>query len=89
MAKDDEMNLNELPAELARSRVLCTKDAATYCGLDVQMWRRMMKAGSIPQPLKLSERKFGWRLGDLQAWIDRQAEAALSSARRRMTSEPI
>ncbi|GEP02295.1 helix-turn-helix transcriptional regulator [Methylobacterium oxalidis] len=68
------MNLNELPLELARSRVLCTEDAAAYCGLDIQMIRKMLKAEKFPKPLKLSERKQGWRLGDLQAWVDSQAE---------------
>ncbi|GEP02291.1 helix-turn-helix transcriptional regulator [Methylobacterium oxalidis] len=69
------MNLNELPLEIARLRVLGTKDAA-YCGLNYGMWLRLSKSGEAPQPIKLTDRKYGWRLEDLQAWVEKQAESA-------------
>ena len=70
------MNLNDLPAEIARSRVLSTRDAAEFCGYDVQAWRRMLHEGTIPTPIQLSERKRGWRVGDLVDFVNRRAAEA-------------
>ncbi|WP_132250473.1 helix-turn-helix domain-containing protein [Methylobacterium segetis] len=56
--------------ELLRHRVLGTKDAADLCGVSVPTLRRMRKKQAIPAPLRLSERKLGWRVGDLLDWLD-------------------
>lgn len=70
------MNLGEYPPEIARARVLSTKEAAKFCGFDVQMWRRMLAENNVPRPIKLSERKLGWRVGDLVDFVNRRAEDA-------------
>jgi prophage regulatory protein len=70
--------LDELPQDLSKMRVLGTADAARFCNFSVPHWRRMVRAGEAPRPLKLSERKIGWQVGDLCAWLEgkKQPEAA-------------
>jgi prophage regulatory protein len=37
------------------------------------IWR-LVRVGSFPRPIQLSERAKGWRLGDIEAWLaERQA----------------
>lgn len=36
--------------------------------------RRMYQAGTFPAPLKLSERRYGWRESDVESWLS-QLEA--------------
>lgn len=67
--------VSTLPPEIARSRVLCTADAAAYCAISVSHWRRLYRAGLIPAPVKLGTRKLGWRLGDLVDWLDERTGA--------------
>ena len=62
--------LASLPADIARRRVVGTRDAATFCGVSEKTFRRMQAAETIPAPLKLSLRKLGWRIGDLLDWQD-------------------
>ena len=62
--------LGNLPADITRRRVLGTKDAATFIGLSVPTIRRMKDARTIPAPIKLSERRIGWRVGDLSDYLD-------------------
>ena len=35
------------------------------------LWRKV-KAGTFPQPLKLSARVTAWRVGDVRAWLQQQ-----------------
>ena len=62
--------LNSLPPEFARRRVIGTADAAVFCGVSVSTFRRLREAGSIPAPIRLSQRKLGWRIGDLSDFLD-------------------
>lgn len=38
------------------------------------LWR-MVKAGTFPKPLKLSERVTAWKVGDVRAWLAAQTQA--------------
>lgn len=67
-------SLAHLPLELARRRVLGTKDAAAFIGVSVPTFRRMKDRKVIPSPIQLSERRLGWRIGDLADWLDARAE---------------
>ncbi len=62
-----------LPLELVRHRVLGTKDAAAFIGLSVPTFRRLKDRRIIPMPILLSERRLGWRVGDLADWLDGRA----------------
>ena len=56
---------NHLPADLARHRVLDTAQSAPFCGFSVPHRRRLYRAGKLPKRVRLSSRKYGWRIGDL------------------------
>ena len=64
------MNLEHLPSDIARHRVLDTAEAAAFCRISVPHWRRLYRTGRVPRPIKLSERKLGWRAGDLVDWLE-------------------
>jgi predicted DNA-binding transcriptional regulator AlpA len=55
---------------MARRRLLDTAEAAEFCKLSIPHWRRLYRAGKVPSPVRLSTRKYGWRLGDLVDFID-------------------
>jgi predicted DNA-binding transcriptional regulator AlpA len=38
------------------------------------LWRKC-KAGTFPNPVKLSERVTAWRVGDIRGWLDAQSKA--------------
>jgi predicted DNA-binding transcriptional regulator AlpA len=57
--------IDALPPELARNRILGSADAAAFWGVSLPHWRRMYRLGQVPKPIKLSLRKYGWRVGDL------------------------
>jgi predicted DNA-binding transcriptional regulator AlpA len=62
--------LGDLPIELARHRVLDTSEAAGFCKVSVPHWRRLYRAKKVPMPVRLTVRKYGWRVGDLVDWIE-------------------
>lgn len=62
--------LATLSPEITRRRVIGTADAAKFCDLSVKTLRRMKDSGAIPAPIRLSERRIGWRIGDLIDWLD-------------------
>lgn len=57
--------LNNLPADLGRSRVIDAKCSAAFWGVSLPHWRRMYRTGKVPRPIKIADRKLGWRIGDL------------------------
>lgn len=57
--------LDFLPPELARSRILGSADAAAFWGVSLPHWRRLYRLNQVPEPIRLSERRLGWRIGDL------------------------
>jgi prophage regulatory protein len=38
-------------------------------------WRRLVKAGIAPQPVKLSVGVVAWRVGDLREWLRQRSNA--------------
>jgi len=64
------ITLDYLPPDMARRRILNTAEAAEFCKLSVPHWRRLYRTGKVPRPVRLSARKYGWRIGDLLDFID-------------------
>jgi predicted DNA-binding transcriptional regulator AlpA len=60
----------ELPPEIARQRVVDEKTAAEFVGLAAITLERARKAGTGPRHVRLSERRIGYRVCDLVAWLD-------------------
>ncbi|KAF2991181.1 hypothetical protein OGR47_04520 [Methylocystis sp. MJC1] len=57
--------LNNLPPDLGRNRVLDAEASAAFWGVSLPHWRRLYRSGKVPSPIKIGERKLGWRVGDL------------------------
>jgi predicted DNA-binding transcriptional regulator AlpA len=71
--------LNTLPPDLGRNRVLDSRKSAEFWGVSLPHWRRLYRAGKVPRPIRIGDRKYGWRVGDL---IDGLTERAKTSAPR-------
>lgn len=69
--------LSNLPSDLGRNRVLDAEASAAFWGVSLPHWRRLYRAGKVPRPLKVGERKLGWRVGVLaDALAARDAQTA-------------
>lgn len=62
--------IDALPPNTARSRVLGLTASAEFIGLSVNTCRRMYAAGTLPRPIKLNTRKYGYQLGTLIDWLE-------------------
>jgi predicted DNA-binding transcriptional regulator AlpA len=62
--------MNALPVDLSRHRVLGTKEAASLLNYSVPHFRRLYRAGKVPAPIEIGERKKGWRVGALIDFVD-------------------
>jgi excisionase family DNA binding protein len=54
-----------LPNGLSHQQILTVAQTATLLGVSVPTVRRLRKAKKLPAPIRLSERRIGWRAGDL------------------------
>jgi hypothetical protein len=60
-----EATLASLPPDLGRNRVLDAATASAFWGVSLPHWRRLYRAGKVPRPIKIGERKLGWCIGPL------------------------
>jgi predicted DNA-binding transcriptional regulator AlpA len=58
-------SLNALPAEITKGRMLNSAQAAEYWGVSLPHWRRLYLTKKAPAPIRVGDRKYGWRLDDL------------------------
>ena len=70
----------DLPPDIARQRVLTEKDAAAFVGLSHPSLERLRKAGTAPRHVRLSDRRLGYRICDLLAWLDARASSGDEAA---------
>jgi predicted DNA-binding transcriptional regulator AlpA len=59
------MSRADLPPELAQFRILSAAQSALLWGVSIPQWRRLYRAKQVPAPIKLSEKRLGWRASDL------------------------
>jgi predicted DNA-binding transcriptional regulator AlpA len=57
--------LANLPPDLGRNRILDASAASAFWGVSLPHWRRLYRTGKVPRPIKIGERKLGWRVGVL------------------------
>lgn len=50
--------------------VLPLEDAAMYCCLSPSSFQRQVRNGLAPQPRKLSDRRVGWLVKELNNWLE-------------------
>jgi predicted DNA-binding transcriptional regulator AlpA len=75
-------SLVDLPSDLARHRILDSQQAADFLNISLPHFRRLYRTKRVPEPIRLSSRKLGWKAGDLIAWLDsRETRTALQKAR--------
>jgi predicted DNA-binding transcriptional regulator AlpA len=68
--------LEHLPDELSKHRILSAAQAAELWGVSLPLWRRLYRAKAVPSPIKLSERRLGWRASDLIDGLENRAQSA-------------
>lgn len=56
-----------------QDRVVSEVDAAHYLGCSPDTLRRMHNRGEGPRRLKISPRRVGYRLSDINTWLDARA----------------
>jgi predicted DNA-binding transcriptional regulator AlpA len=49
--------------------VLGSDESSEYCGYSLSHWRALVHKGRVPQPIRISDRKLGWRLSTLNEWL--------------------
>lgn len=70
--------LGNLPSDLGRNRILDAAAASAFWGVSLPHWRRLYRAGKVPHPIKIGERKLGWRIGTLADALEARASAAVA-----------
>jgi predicted DNA-binding transcriptional regulator AlpA len=70
------MALNNLPSDLGRNRILDAEVAAAFWGVSLPHWRRLYRAGKVPRPIKIGERKLGWKIASLADGLAKRADEA-------------
>ena len=61
--------LNDIPATAERSRILNAKQTAALFGVSLPHFRRLYKAGKVPAPIRIGERKLGWPMGKILDFV--------------------
>lgn len=59
--------------------IIRKKQVEELTGRSYSSIRRDMAVAGFPRPVQIGPRAIGWRLADVQKWIESRAEAALPS----------
>lgn len=65
----------QLPADLSEHRVLNSAQAAKLCGIHVVTLRKLSRSGGAPAPVRIGARRYGWKAGELNAWLEAKRAA--------------
>jgi len=60
--------------DLKTIRVLSEPEARQAVGLSDRTWERLKANGDIPPKTRLSEGRIGYRVCDIEAWLDKRRE---------------
>jgi prophage regulatory protein len=69
-----------LPEELTLDPILGTAQTATAVNQSAVHLRRLVHAGKFPPPLKIGDRKLGWRLSTIMHYVAEREAAAQSTS---------
>jgi predicted DNA-binding transcriptional regulator AlpA len=58
-----------LPADLNRHRLLNSEQTAEFLARSIKDIHRLRKSGRLPPAIKIGERTYAWRLGDLVDFV--------------------
>ncbi|MBT5559412.1 MAG: AlpA family phage regulatory protein [Proteobacteria bacterium] len=56
-----------------QAKILRRKDVETMIGLSRSTIYKLMSQGTFPKAIHLGPRAVGWRISDIEDWIDQQA----------------
>ena len=59
----------------SHDRILRPRELAGYVGLSLATLWRLRRAGSLPEPIRLSTNCVGWRTSVVDAWLAARAGA--------------
>jgi len=69
-------NLNEVTNIVSKLKILRAAELASLLGISqTSLWRWRQK-GDFPQPIALGPRMVGWRISEVEAWLDESRLAA-------------
>ncbi len=68
--------MNNLPAEgfLRLNQIIGNKETPAIIPVSRSTWLTGVREGRFPKPVKLSKRTTAWRVTDIRAFIEREAE---------------
>jgi len=67
-------------SDLNPLKVLDRKETAAILNVSTKTLDRLRGAGDFPQPVRVSERCLGWRVGTVAAWLKaRESQSAKAS----------
>jgi predicted DNA-binding transcriptional regulator AlpA len=65
----------EMPPHLCEDHVLTEPQALVLLGFSADTLHRLHRKGEGPRRVQLSERRHGYRLGDIRHWLDQRSAA--------------
>jgi len=68
--------------DLRDRRVVDEDTAARMCGTSPRSWRRMRLLGETPPMIRISPRRIGYYIKDLEEWIESRRVSSIYGARR-------
>ena len=69
---------SSLSPEIERHRIFNSAQASAFWGVSRSHWRRLYRSKRVPSPIKIGERKLGWRAGDLIDGLSARAQSSAS-----------
>jgi prophage regulatory protein len=70
--REKSNSFDKLPTDLTRFRVMGVTEAAAFFNYSIPHFRRLYRNGRVPPPLRIGERKLGWRVGDCIDFLEAQ-----------------
>jgi predicted DNA-binding transcriptional regulator AlpA len=62
-------------SDIQRNKLLGTAETAAFLNLSVVHLRRLVREQKMPQPIRVTSRKLGWRVGELVDFVVAKATA--------------
>ncbi len=72
----------ELHDDLRDRRVVDEDTAARMCGTSPRSWRRLRVAGEAPPMIRISPKRIGYYLKDLEEWIESRRVSSACGMRK-------
>jgi predicted DNA-binding transcriptional regulator AlpA len=61
------------PPDFQRNKLLGTAETAEFLNISIPHLRRLVRERKVPQPIRVTARKLGWRTGELIDFVSGKA----------------